>query len=90
MHRLAHRSGQDRFIHFPWQADLAVSGNPDAALAGQHGYDSLHLAAKAITDAGSDKPQALRDALEKVKDFPGIGGIFTFTPEDHGRRLCGL
>jgi len=50
---------------------------------GGHGYDSLHLAAKAITDAGSDKPQALRDALEKVKDFPGIGGIFTFTPEDH-------
>lgn len=50
---------------------------------GGHGYDSLHLAAKAITTAGSDKPQAIRDALEKTKDFPGIGGIFTYTPKDH-------
>ncbi len=50
---------------------------------GGHGYDSLHLAAKAIADAGSDKPQAIRDALEKIKNFPGIGGIFSFTPEDH-------
>ncbi|KHK03842.1 ABC transporter substrate-binding protein [Desulfovibrio sp. TomC] len=50
---------------------------------GGHGYDSLHLAVKAIADAGSDKPEAIRDALEKIKGFPGIGGIFTFTPEDH-------
>ena len=50
---------------------------------GGHGYDSLHLAVRAIADAGSDKPQAIRDALEKIKGFAGIGGIFTFTPEDH-------
>ncbi len=50
---------------------------------GGHGYDSLHLAVKAIETAGSDKPQAIRDALEKTKDFPGIGGIFTYTPKDH-------
>ena len=50
---------------------------------GGHGYDSLHLAVKAIEAAGSDKPQAIRDALEKTKDFPGIGGIFTYTPTDH-------
>ena len=50
---------------------------------GGHGYDSLHLAVKAIADAKSDKPEAIRDALEKIKGFAGIGGIFTFTPEDH-------
>ncbi|OLN28186.1 Branched-chain amino acid ABC transporter, amino acid-binding protein [Desulfovibrio sp. DV] len=50
---------------------------------GGHGYDSLHLAVRAIADAGSDKPEAIRDALEKIKGFAGIGGIFTFTPEDH-------
>ena len=50
---------------------------------GGHGYDSLHLAVKAIEAAGSDKPQAIRDTLEKTKDFPGIGGIFTYTPTDH-------
>jgi len=50
---------------------------------GGHGYDSLHLAVKAIADAGSDKPEAIRNALEKIKGFAGIGGIFTFSPEDH-------
>ncbi|MYL82815.1 ABC transporter substrate-binding protein [Desulfovibrio aerotolerans] len=50
---------------------------------GGHGYDSLHLAVRAIADAKSDKPEAIRDALEKIKGFAGIGGIFTFTPEDH-------
>ncbi|UJX41502.1 ABC transporter substrate-binding protein [Desulfovibrio sp. JY] len=50
---------------------------------GGHGYDSLHLAVKAIEAAGSDKPQAIRDALEKTKNFPGIGGIFTYSPTDH-------
>jgi branched-chain amino acid transport system substrate-binding protein len=50
---------------------------------GGHGYDSLHLVVDAINAAGSDKPQAIRDALEKTKDFPGVGGIFSFTPEDH-------
>ena len=50
---------------------------------GGHGYDSLHLAVDAIKAAGSDKPEAVRDALEKTKNFSGIGGTFTFTPEDH-------
>ncbi|MHC1712128.1 MAG: ABC transporter substrate-binding protein [Solidesulfovibrio sp.] len=54
-----------------------------ASTFGGHGYDSLHLAVLAIEAAGSDKPEAVRDALEKIKDFPGIGGTFTFTPADH-------
>ena len=57
--------------------------NAPVSTFGGHGYDSLHLAVKAINDAGSDKPQAIRDALEKTKAFPGIGGIFTYSPEDH-------
>ena len=50
---------------------------------GGHGYDSVHLVAKAIADAGSDKPADVRAALEKIKGFSGIGGIFNFTPKDH-------
>jgi len=50
---------------------------------GGHGYDSLHLAVRAIADAGSDKPEAIRAALEKIAGFPGIGGVFTFSPADH-------
>lgn len=50
---------------------------------GGHGYDSLHMVVKAIEAAGSDKPEAVRDALEKTKGFSGIGGTFTYTPTDH-------
>ena len=57
--------------------------NAPVSTFGGHGYDSLHLAVKAIEAAGSDKPEAIRDALEKTKAFSGIGGVFTYTPEDH-------
>lgn len=50
---------------------------------GGHGYDSLHLAVKAIELAGTDDPKVVRDALEKIQGFHGIGGTFTYTPEDH-------
>ncbi|WP_243440096.1 ABC transporter substrate-binding protein [Fundidesulfovibrio soli] len=50
---------------------------------GGHGWDSLQLLAKAIETAKSDKPEAIRDALEQVTAFPGIGGVFSFTPTDH-------
>ncbi len=50
---------------------------------GGHGWDSLSLVAKAIVMGKSDKPQAIRDNLEKIQGFPGIGGVFSFSPEDH-------
>jgi len=50
---------------------------------GGHGWDSLSLIARAIETAGSDKPAAIRDALEKITAFPGVGGVFTMSPTDH-------
>jgi branched-chain amino acid transport system substrate-binding protein len=50
---------------------------------GGHGWDSLSLIVKAIETAGSDKPGAIRDALEKITGFPGVGGVFNMSPTDH-------
>jgi branched-chain amino acid transport system substrate-binding protein len=50
---------------------------------GGHGWDSLSLIAKAIEAAGSDKPEAIRNALEKINKFAGVGGVFSFSPQDH-------
>ena len=47
-----------------------------------HAWDATMLLKEAI-EKGGDSPAAIRDQLEKIKDFPGIGGIFTFTPQDH-------
>ena len=44
--------------------------NVNAAL----GYDSYMLVANAIKVAGSTEPDAIRNALAKTKDFPGVTG----------------
>jgi branched-chain amino acid transport system substrate-binding protein len=49
---------------------------------GGHAWDAIMLLKGAIEKVG-DKPAAIRDQLEKTKNFAGIGGIFSFSPEDH-------
>jgi branched-chain amino acid transport system substrate-binding protein len=50
---------------------------------GGHGWDSLRLVAKAVDMGQSDKPSDIRDNLEKISNFPGVGGMFSFSPKDH-------
>ena len=49
-----------------------------------HAYDGLYLVVEALTrlDEGFT-PANLRDEIEKTSDFPGIGGVFTFSATDH-------
>lgn len=47
-----------------------------------YAYDGLMLAAKAIEVAGDDRAK-VRDALESIKEFPGITGTFSMSKEDH-------
>jgi len=53
---------------------------------GGHAYDALMLLTMAMTRAGSDDPTRVRDALEEIKGFVGIDGVFNLSPADH----CGL
>ena len=51
---------------------------------GGHGYDAVLLIIEAIKNAGDNPtPASIRDALENTKDYPGISGIFTYSPTDH-------
>jgi branched-chain amino acid transport system substrate-binding protein len=49
---------------------------------GGHAWDATMLVKTAI-ERGGDKPSAIRAQLEKVRNFPGIGGVFTYSPSDH-------
>lgn len=49
---------------------------------GGHAYDAIMLLKKAM-EQGGFTPEAIRDNLEKIKKFAGIGGTFSFSPEDH-------
>jgi branched-chain amino acid transport system substrate-binding protein len=50
---------------------------------GGHAYDALTILRKAIRNAGVLDREKVRDAIENLKDLPGTGGVFSFSPEDH-------
>jgi len=53
---------------------------------GGHAYDSIMMIVEALKKVGPDKNK-IRDYIEtKIKKWPGTGGIFHMSPEDH----CGL
>jgi branched-chain amino acid transport system substrate-binding protein len=49
---------------------------------GGHAWDAVMLL-KAAIERGGDSPAAIRDQLEKTKQFHGIGGTFTYSAQDH-------
>ncbi len=49
---------------------------------GGHAWDAIMLIKEAI-ERGGDTPTAIRDQLEKTKNFAGIGGIFNYSEQDH-------
>lgn len=57
----------------------------DVSTFGGHAYDAIIILVEGIKIGGNDK-EKVRDAIENLKDFPGTGGIFNFSPTDH----CGL
>jgi len=49
---------------------------------GGHAWDAMMLLKSAI-ERGGDTPAAIRDQLEKTTKFSGIGGIFSYSANDH-------
>jgi branched-chain amino acid transport system substrate-binding protein len=46
------------------------------------GYDSPKMIAQAVKESGAE-PQQIVDWLNKLKDYPGVFGDISFTPERH-------
>ena len=49
---------------------------------GGHAWDAIMLLKSAI-EKGGYSSVAIRDQLEKTKKFAGIGGTFSYSPQDH-------
>ncbi len=49
---------------------------------GGHAWDAVMLI-KAAIERGGDTPAGIRDNLEKIKGFAGIGGTFSYSAQDH-------
>jgi len=49
---------------------------------GGHAWDAVMLVKNAI-EKGGDTPAGIRNALEKTRNFAGIGGVFNYSATDH-------
>lgn len=64
--------------------DIAASGTPATPnIAMAPWYDFLHLVQRAAAEAGSLDSDALKAAMDNVRDYDGMLGRITFTAESH-------
>ncbi len=54
---------------------------PESSFGG-YAYDAQRMLDQALVKAGRDQAK-IRDALEGIKNFPGVSGVFNMSPEDH-------
>ncbi len=65
-----------------YKADYEGKYKEAASTFGGHGYDAMTILAEAIKVGGNDR-EKVRAAIENLKNFPGTGGVFNFSAEDH-------
>ncbi|MGA2545835.1 MAG: ABC transporter substrate-binding protein [Rectinemataceae bacterium] len=70
-----------------YNADYKALYKEDASTFGGHAYDALTILKAAIEGAGSTDPDKIVQAIEGLKNFPGTGGVFSFSPLDHNGLL---
>ncbi len=75
-------SDPQKTLLMKYKADYEGRYKEAASTFGGHGYDAMTILAEAIRIAGNDRAK-VRDAIENLKNFPGTGGVFNFSPEDH-------
>lgn len=63
-------------------ADFKAAYNLDIDTFAAHGYDAGNIIFEALKRDASDKA-AVRDQIEKTKDFIGVDGSYTYSPTDH-------
>lgn len=65
-----------------YKNDYEHTYNEAVSTFGGHGYDAITILVKALSVAGNDR-QKVRDAIENLETFAGLGGFFNFSQEDH-------
>lgn len=66
-----------------YKKDYESKYKEEASTFGGHAYDALIILTKAIEKAGSTDMEAVRSAIENLKDVVGTGGVFSFSAQDH-------
>ncbi|MCP4135027.1 MAG: ABC transporter substrate-binding protein [bacterium] len=66
-----------------YKKDYEAKYKEDVSTFGGHAYDAVMILIEALKKAGSADTEKVRTAIENLKDFPGTGGVFNFSAEDH-------
>lgn len=77
-------SNPQKAVLLKYKKDYEDRYKEQASTFGGHAYDAILVLTEAMKKAGSstDK-EKIRTSLENLKNIPGTGGIFNFSPEDH-------
>lgn len=65
-----------------YKSEYEARYKEDASAFGGYAFDAMNIVVAAIRQAGNDRAK-VRDAIEGLSNFPGVGGMFTFSPQDH-------
>ncbi|NIS75287.1 MAG: ABC transporter substrate-binding protein [Deltaproteobacteria bacterium] len=63
--------------------DYGARFKTDASASGGYALDAINLIMHAIETGRSFAPTDIRDNLENIRGFVGVGGIYDFAPGDH-------
>ena len=55
----------------------------DVSSFGGYAHDALYLVADSLKSVGADKAKIQNYLETKVKNWPGVSGIFNLSPHDH-------
>lgn len=66
-----------------YKAAYETATGQSVSTFGGYGYDGIALVSQAITAAKSAEPKAIRAALEGIRDYVGVTGVYSFSPTDH-------
>ena len=78
---LPNSNPQKKFL-VEYATEYKAKYNEEASTFGGHAYDALMIVAEAIRNGGDDR-ESIRDEIEKIKNFPGTGGVFNMSASDH-------
>src|SRR3990167_2833142 len=76
-------SDRQKKVVLAYKREYEARYKSDVSTFGGHAWDGLMLAVEAMKNARSTDKAKVRDALESIRDFVGIDGIFNMTPSDH-------
>ncbi len=66
-----------------YRKEYALRWKEDPSTFGGYSYDALMIAVAAIKRAGSTNKEAVRDAIEKTRNYIGTAGVVNMSATDH-------